>query len=424
MNIVVVGGGAGGLPLVTKLGKTLGKGGKAKITLVDASPSHIWKPRFHEVATGAIDSDLDAVDYRAHAHQNHYNFSKGRMSGLDRDKKDIILEPVMTSTGQEILPERRIPYDYLVITVGSLGNDFNTTGVRDHCLFLDTREQADRFHERFLNHCSNADYYNDTLSVAIVGGGATGVELAAEIHHAVGLLKLYGLKALDRSRLQVHVIEAGPRLLPALSEQIASAAQVELENLGVKVHTATMVKEADEQGFITGDGERLDAALLVWAAGIKAPDVVGQWGLQVNRINQLVVDPNLQTADAAIFAMGDCCACELAAGKNVPPRAQSAQQMAKHTAKNLQRIINGQPLKPFTYRDHGSLVSLSEYSALGNLMGSMRGGSFFIEGWLARIMYISLYRLHQAAIYGWLRTIMLLMAGRFNRLVRPRLKLH
>ncbi|MFT6157434.1 MAG: NADH dehydrogenase, partial [Neolewinella sp.] len=165
MNIVVVGGGAGGLPLVTKLGKTLGKRGKAKITLVDASPSHIWKPRFHEVATGAIDSDLDAVDYRAHAHQNHYNFAKGRMSGLDRDKKDIILEPVMTSTGQEILPERRIPYDYLVITVGSLGNDFNTTGVRDHCLFLDTREQADRFHERFLNHCSNADYYNDTLSV-------------------------------------------------------------------------------------------------------------------------------------------------------------------------------------------------------------------------------------------------------------------
>ncbi|CAA0106988.1 NAD(P)/FAD-dependent oxidoreductase [Zhongshania aliphaticivorans] len=424
MNIVVVGGGAGGLPLVTKLGKRLGKRGLANITLVDASASHIWKPRFHEVATGAIDSDLDAVDYRAHAHQNYYNFSKGRMSGLDRDKKEIILEPAIGSGGKEILPERRIPYDYLVITVGSLGNDFNTEGVRDHCLFLDTREQADRFHERFLNHCLSADFYRDTVSVAIVGGGATGVELAAEIHHAIALLKLYGHKELDRSRLQVHVIEAGPRLLPALSEQIASAAQTELENMGVKVHTGTMVKQADEQGFITGDGERIDAELLVWAAGIKAPDVLGKWGLEVNRINQLLVNPNLQTADSAIFAIGDCCACELTEGKNVPPRAQSAQQMANHTAANLQRMVKGQPLKPFKYRDHGSLVSLSEYSALGNLMGSVRGGSFFIEGWMARMMYVSLYRLHQAAIYGWLRTLMLLMAGRFNRLLRPRLKLH
>jgi NADH dehydrogenase len=424
MNIVVVGGGAGGLPLVTKLGRRLGKRGKANITLVDASASHIWKPRFHEVATGAIDSDLDAVDYRAHAHQNHYSFSKGRMSGLDRENKEIILEPATGPSGKEILPERRIPYDYLVITVGSLGNDFNTLGVREQCLFLDTREQADRFHERFLNHCLSADFYRDTVSVAIVGGGATGVELAAEIHHAVALLKLYGHKELDRSRLQVHVIEAGPRLLPALSEQIASAAQAELENMGVKVHTSTMVKQADENGFITGDDERIDAALLVWAAGIKAPDVLKQWGLEVNRINQLVVDPNLQTADPAIFAIGDCCACELVEGKNVPPRAQSAQQMANHTAANLLRIVKGEPLKPFRYRDHGSLVSLSEYSALGNLMGSVRGGSFFIEGWMARMMYVSLYRLHQAAIYGWLRTLMLLMAGRFNRLLRPRLKLH
>ncbi|WP_269620526.1 NAD(P)/FAD-dependent oxidoreductase [Zhongshania sp. BJYM1] len=424
MNIVVVGGGAGGLPLVTKLGRSLGKSRKANITLVDASASHIWKPRFHEVATGAIDSDLDAVDYRAHAHQNYYNFSKGRMSGLDREKKNVILEAAIGSAGEQILPERRIPYDYLVITVGSLGNDFNTPGVRDHCLFLDTREQADRFHERFLNHCLSADFYRGPVSVAIVGGGATGVELAAEIHHAVALLKLYGHKELDRSRLQVHVIEAGPRLLPALSEQIATAAQAELENMGVKVHTGTMVKEADEQGFITRDGERIDAALLVWAAGIKAPDAVGQWGLEVNRINQLVVDPNLQTADPSIFAIGDCCACELAEGKNVPPRAQSAQQMAKHTAANLTRLVKGQPLLPFKYRDHGSLVSLSEYSALGNLMGSVRGGSFFIEGWMARMMYVSLYRLHQAAIYGWLRTLMLLMAGRFNRLLRPRLKLH
>jgi len=423
-KIVVVGGGAGGLPLVTKLGRSLGKSGKADITLVDSSASHIWKPRFHEVATGAIDSDLDAVDYRAHAYQNHYHFAMGRVIGLDRECKELILAAIVGPSGREVLPERRLSYDYLVIAIGSLGNDFNTAGVREHCLFLDTRLQADRFHERFLNHCMTANFNNSALSVAIVGGGATGVELAAEIHHAVALLKLYGHEQLDRSRLQVHVIEAGPRLLPALKEEIAAAAQAELEKMGVLVHTNTKVKAADAQGFVTSDEQRIDGELLVWAAGIKAPDVLGSFGLESNRINQLTVNTTLQTADPSIFAIGDCCACEMSEGKNIPPRAQSAQQMAMHTAANLKRAVAGQPLQAFKYRDHGSLVSLSKYSALGNLMGGVRGGSFFIEGWLARMMYISLYRLHQAAIYGWGRTLMLLLAGRFNRLLRPRLKLH
>jgi|TARA_R110000772_G_scaffold58393_2_gene132199 NADH dehydrogenase len=423
-KIVVVGGGAGGLPLVTKLGRSLGKPGKAEITLVDSGASHIWKPRFHEVATGAIDSDLDAVDYRAHAYQNHYHFAMGRVIGLDREHKELILDEIVGPSGREVLPERRISYDYLVIAVGSLGNDFNTLGVREHCLFLDTRVQADRFHERFLNHCMTANFNNSALSIAIVGGGATGVELAAEIHHAVALLKLYGHEQLDRSRLQVHVIEAGPRILPALKEEIATAAQTELEKMGVKVHTNTKVKAADASGFVTSDDSRIDADILVWAAGIKAPDILSTLELDANRINQLVVNEQLQTADPAVFAIGDCCACELSPGKNIPPRAQSAQQMAMHMAANLKRTLAGQPLQAFKYRDHGSLVSLSKYSALGNLMGGVRGGNFFIEGWLARMMYISLYRLHQAAIYGWARTLMLLLAGRFNRLLRPRLKLH
>lgn len=424
LRILVIGGGAGGLPLVTKLGRRLGKSGKAHITLVDSSPSHIWKPRFHEVATGAIDSDLDAVDYRAHAYQNHYHFAKGRMLGIDREQREVVLAPITATDGREILPERRLGYDYLVIAIGSLGNDFKTQGVREHCLFLDTRVQADRFHERFLNHCMTANFNNAALSIAIVGGGATGVELAAEIHHAVDLLKLYGHEQLDRRRLQVHVIEAGPRLLPALSEQIALTAKLELEKLGVQVHVDTKVQEADNEGFVTGDGKRIDADLLVWAAGIKAPEVLAELGLDVNRINQVVVNQQLQSQDPAIFVIGDCAACELMPGKNIPPRAQSAQQMAILMAANLQRLLAGDAMRAFKYRDHGSLVSLSNYSALGNLMGGLRGGSFFIEGWMARMMYISLYRLHQAAIYGWPRTLMLLMAGRFNRLLRPRLKLH
>ena len=423
-RIVIVGGGAGGLPLASALGNRLGRRKRAEITLVDSCASHIWKPRFHEVATGAIDADLDAVDYRAHARRNHYHFELGRMQGLDRERRQVILAPHVDAEGEEVLPERRLDYDYVVIAIGSRGNDFNTPGVREHCMFLDSRQQADRFHERFLSLCLRANHLAEQMSIAIVGGGATGVELAAEIHHAVALLKLYGHDQLDRSRLKVDVIEAGPSLLPALKPELAATVKKELEKMGVAVHLDTRVKSADAKGFVTADEQRIDADILVWAAGIKAPEMLAELGLSHNRINQINVAPTLLSDDPSVFVIGDCCACEMGENKFIPPRAQSAQQMAKHTAKNLCRLIDGKPLLDFHYRDHGSLVSLSNYTAVGSLMGNLRSGSVFVEGWLARMMYISLYRMHQVALYGWLRTGMLLLAGRFNRLWRPRLKLH
>ncbi|MFA5495135.1 MAG: NAD(P)/FAD-dependent oxidoreductase [Porticoccaceae bacterium] len=425
-HIVIVGGGAGGLPLATRLGKRLGKRGRARITLVDGNTIHVWKPRFHEVATGSIDSDLDALDYRGHARANHYHFEPGILSGVDRDKRQILLAPMSDHEGREILPERSLPYDQLVLAVGSQGNDFNVPGVRQHCLFLDTREQADRFHERFLNVCLSANYADRPVSIAIVGAGATGVELAAELHHAVALLHRYGHRQLSRERLHVHLIEAGPRILPALNERVSTAAWGRLEAMGVDVYTDTQVTQANAHAFITGDGREIAADLLVWAAGIKAPALLAQLGLETNRINQLVVEPTLQArGDDRIWGIGDCVSCILKDGdKPVPPRAQSAQQMAAQTADNFERLLAGKPLHPFVYRDRGSLVSLSQFTSIGTLMGNLRGGQWFIEGWLARSMYISLYRLHQAALYGWPRTLLLLTIGRFNRLVRPRLKLH
>lgn len=425
-HIVIVGGGAGGLPLATRLGKKLGKRGRARITLVDSNAVHVWKPRFHEVATGAIDSDLDALDYRAHARVNHYGFERGTLSGLDRDSHEIVLAPLVDRDNREILPERRVAYDHLVLAVGSEGNDFNIPGVRQHCLFIDTREQADRFHERFLNLCLAANYADKPLSIAIVGAGATGVELAAELHHAVAVLHRYGHRQLNRERLHVHLIEAGARILPALPEQVSGAAHQRLEELGVTVHTGTQVAEARCDRLVTAEGDEIAADILVWAAGIKAPAFLGRLGLDTNRLNQLVVEPTLQVGgETRIWAMGDCaCSIPEPGARPVPPRAQAAQQMARFLAANFPRVLANQPSRTFRYRDRGSLVSLSTFSSVGNLMGNLNGGQWFIQGWLARTMYIGLYRLHQAALYGWPRTLLLLVAGRFNRLIRPGLKLH
>lgn len=421
-RIVVVGGGAGGMPLVTALGRKLGRRKQAHITLVDRSLTHIWKPRYHEVATGAIDADLDAVDYRSHAHRNHYHFHQGELKGIDRENKLIQLAPLRDASG-EILPERTLPYDYLVIALGSQGNDFRTPGVREHCYFLDRRDQAERFQQRFLSLAASADYYERSLRIAIVGAGATGVELAAELHHAVSLLQTYGHDRLGRDKLQVTLIEAGPRILPALSERVGNAAARHLRKLGVDIRLETMVAEASEAGFTTKTGETIPADLLVWAAGIKAADAVASFGLPVNRLNQIIINDKLLTEDDCIYAMGDCASLSIG-DKSVPPRAQAALQMANYLAKALPARIKGKSVAEFRYHDRGSLVSLSEYSSVGVLMGNLGRGNIFVEGWVARMTYISLYRLHQAALYGWPRTLLLLLAGRFNRLWRPRLKLH
>lgn len=427
-TILVVGGGAGGLPLATILGRRLGRSGHADVVLVDSNVSHIWKPRFHEVATGAIDADLDAVDYRAHARQNGYRFELGHMTTVDVAARLVHLAPLADDAGNEVLPARQLGYDYLVLAIGSQCNDFGTPGVRQHCLFMDSPQQADRFRERFLNVCLQANYQQKPLSVAIVGGGATGVELAAEIHHAVSMLKLYGHERLDRSRLEVHVIEAAPRILPGLSPRVSAAATERLQALGVKVHVETMVARAEEHAFVTRDDQRIEADLLVWAAGVKAADHLDQIaGLTVNRVNQVEVLPNLRAkGQDRVFVIGDCASCiPEGAERPVPPRAQSAQQMAHHLAGELVRlIVHGREPRPFRYRDRGSLVSLSRFSSVGMLMGNLKGGTFFVEGWLARMMYISLYRMHQATLYGWPKTLLLMIAGKFSRMVRPRLKLH
>ena len=340
-RIVVVGGGAGGLPLVTRLGRKLGKYGHADVTLVDSSSIHVWKPRFHEVATGAIDADLDAVDYRAHAQLNHYRFEPGTMTQVNVEEQTLTLAPLHDNHGSEVLPERQLPYDYLVLATGSQSNDFGTPGVRENCLFMDSRAQAERFRERFLNACLHANYEGKPVSVAIVGGGATGVELAAELHHAVSMLNFYGHEKLDRKHLQVDVIEAAPRILPVLSERVSATATKRLEDLGVKVRTGVMVAEATTEALVPKEGDHIKADLLVWAAGVKCPDWLGQIeGLTTNRINQVEVEPTLQAkGHKNIFIIGDA-AFLIPEGEErpIPPRAQSAQQMAQHTARSLQQL--------------------------------------------------------------------------------------
>ncbi len=427
-RIIVVGGGAGGLELATKLGQTLGRKKRASITLVDRKASHLWKPLLHEVATGSLDEGVDALSYRAHAKNHHFDFQMGSLADIDRERKVITLSELHDEKGELLIPQRELEYDLLVLAIGSTSNDFNTPGVRENCIFLDSPEQAHRFRTQMNNeflklHAKNGQ---GTVDIAIVGAGATGVELSAELHNAVKELRSYGFGDLDSSKLNVNLVEAGERILPALPPRISSAAHSELTKLGVTVRTATMITQADESGLTTKDGEKIPATIMVWAAGIKAPDFMKDIaGLETNRINQLVVKETLQTTrDDAIFVIGDLAQCTQPDGKFVPPRAQAAHQMASLAFRNIVALMNGRDLKGYIYKDHGSLVSLSNFSTVGSLMGNLTKGSMMVEGRIARVVYISLYRMHQMALHGMFKTGLMMLVGRINRVLRPNLKLH
>ncbi|RYY74215.1 MAG: NAD(P)/FAD-dependent oxidoreductase [Gammaproteobacteria bacterium] len=428
-KIVVIGGGAGGLELVTKLGNRLGKKKLAHITLIDRNTSHLWKPLLHEIAVGTMDEGVDAVSYRGHAINNHFYFRVGTLIDIDRNKKQVVLAPMQDDDGIEFLPSTRIDYDYLVIALGSTSNDFNTPGIKENCIFLDSATQAHKFRNKMLNQLLRIQRLpsrDNEVRIAIVGGGATGVELSAELHHAVADIHNYGFDEVTNSQLKVTLVEAGARILPALPERISASAHSELTKLNVDVKLNTMITSASAEGLYTKEGNLIPADLMVWAAGIKIPDFVGNIaGLETNKINQLHVNEFLQTTrDETIFAIGDCAQFISADGSRVPPRAQSAHQMASICYKNLRAMLNNSPLTPYVYTDHGSLVNLASYSTVGSLMGNLGKGSLFIEGKLARLVYISLYRMHQVAIYGFLKTGLVMFAGRINRWLRPRLKLH
>jgi NADH dehydrogenase len=430
-HIVVVGGGAGGLVLATKLGNRLGRRGKARITLVDCALTHIWKPLLHEVAAGTLRADSDGLDYFVHARAHHFAFELGQMSGLDRARRELKLDPVVDPSGVELVPGRRLAYDTLVIAVGSVLNDFGIPGVREHCLFLDSRPQAERIHQevfgRFLRgHAEAGSAAPRRLRFAIVGAGATGVEFAAELRHAARHLVSYGLRGFDPDRdIEVRLIEAAPSVLPALPERLQQATERALHDLGVEVHTGQQVERVTAEGVHTRSGRLLPADLTVWTAGVKGPAwLAGLDGLEVNRLNQLVVEPTLKvTRDEHVFALGDCAACPRpGSDRPVPPRAQAAHQQAHLLARSLARRLEGRPLLPFVYKDYGSLISLSS-STIGNLMGNLFK-SITIEGFLARLAYLSLYKKHQISLHGLSEVTLMALANVLHRRTRPQLKLH
>ena len=413
-KIIIIGGGAGGLELATDLGDKLGKTDKAQITLVDKNSYHLWKPLLHEVATGVLDEQVDNIYYASQGQQHNFEFTQGTFTDLHRDCKTIT---VINHNDETIY----IDYDILVIAIGSTSNDFGTPGVKEHCIFLDDQNAAIRLREtlinKFTSFCSIIDDHQSTdedkIRIAIVGGGATGVELASELPNMVETFGACGRNKMCSDLLDVSVIEATDRILPALPEKTAISITKTLEKQGIHVLTKTMITKAENDGFYPKDGDIIKADIMIWTAGVKAPDYLKEIsGLESSRSNQLVVKPTLQTSrDDSIFVIGDCAYAMQENGHASPPTAQAAHQMAKICYENIINILNNNPLKSFKYTDNGTIISLHD-TAQGVV--KIAGKSeMSVKGWFALIIHRLLYRMHQASLLGIFKTIRFARASKF-----------
>jgi NADH dehydrogenase len=423
-RILIVGGGVAGLVLATRLGRVLGRHGLARITLIDRSWIHVWKPMLHTFAAGTWNIYEQQVQYVAHARTHHFEYVSGRLEAIDPASRRIRLAPLRVA-GEVVAGGRELDYDVLVLAFGSCANDFGTPGVVEHCHFIDSPDQADAFNARLRAQIVRSFTHADNIDIAIVGGGATGVELAAELSRTVDLAAGYG-EANIRQRLRLTLLESGPRILNAFPEAVSASAASQLRALGVDVRTGVKVVGADAEGYMLDGGGRVPAALKVWAAGIRASGSIDESGLELSRAGQVVVGPNLMAkGEQSIFALGDCASLVPdGAERPLPSTAQVANQQALHLIRHLPPWLRkGTPVPPFRFRDLGALVALSDYNAFGTLgrFGFFKGG--FIKGRFAQLSHALLYRSHQLSLHGPGRAALLWLADQINALVQPKIRI-
>lgn len=431
-RVVIAGGGAGGLELASRLGRSFGPN---FVTLIDQQPFHIWKPSLHEVAAGTLDIHQEGLSYPMLANLNGFTFARGEIVQFDRHTRHVHLAAVSGPDDEVVLPRRQIPYDTLVVALGSLGNFFDTPGAEEHAIALDTTASAEAFRMSLLRALAQDDVErrqgrgSHALHLIIVGGGATGVELAAELNSAGALLADYVPTGFDPSQhIRITLVESGPRLLAALPERVAESACETLQRRGINVELNCRVTQVTNDAIEFADGRRLPCDLCIWAAGIRGPAVLETLDLPLSRSNQLIVNAFLQTPDPHVFALGDCAAAPSVKGPGeiVPARAQAAHQQARYLAHQLLARLHEAPLEaePFVYRDRGSLVSLGTKSGVGSLMGGLISRGMFVSGLVARVMYASLHLMHHWVVLGPGRTFSVALGRLLLRRSQPRVKLH
>ena len=368
--MVVVGMGFGGLSTVRGLSRA-----GLRVTLVDRNIYSTFQPLLYQVATGGLNPSDVAYPLRGFAHKYGTRFRRGELARIDTAAQKIILED-----GEEI------GYDYLILATGVTAAYYGVTGADKHSFALYTRRDAVALRDHLiaaLEQLSAGERGRETF-VTVVGGGATGVELAGTLAELRNIALATAFPDIDRSRVHVRLVEQAPALLMPYVASLREYAHRQLLARGIEVRLDASISEITADHVVLADGEQLPSDLTVWAAGITGPEAIKDWGVPQGRGGRIQVGPDLRVSGQdRVFAIGDIA---LTDGPPVPQLAQPALQMGRFAAEQVVRLEAGQPTTRFTYHDKGIMATIGRRSAVVQLPHRVR-----IRGTLAWFAWLGLH---------------------------------
>ncbi|MEY3434146.1 MAG: hypothetical protein RL057_526 [Actinomycetota bacterium] len=365
-KVVILGAGFGGLTAARALD------GIADVTLIDRHNFQTFLPLLYQVSTAGLAADHVAYPIRGALRKTKVKFRMGSPISVDHKNKSVKLD------SSEVLE-----FDYLIVALGSATNDFGIEGVAENALGMKTVNEALNIRSEIMRRFEDLCRFEDDtkFSIAVVGGGPTGVEMAG----AIAELKrgpLTSDNAGAAKNIDVYLVEAGQRLLPALSPKLSQRTKKDLEKLDVKVLTNAVVKEVKPRQILFADGQKIPAEITVWAAGVKGEPTMKKLSIPEDS-GRIAVDQTLQVTNYPyIFAIGDISGAKGADGRFLPMVAPVAMQQARFVAKQIQRLQNSEPLTAFKYVDKGSMATIGRHKAVVEVKGIRIGGVVAWYMWL------------------------------------------
>ncbi len=392
-RVVIVGAGFGGLTAAKALAAA-----PFAVTVVDRRNYHLFQPLLYQVATAGLSpADIAAPIRSILRDAENCSVVLAKVTGIDAAK-----QTVMTDRGA-------IPYDHLILATGARHAYFGHDEWESAAPGLKTIEDATELRRRILLAFEHAETETDAeertrlLTFVIVGGGATGVELAGAIAELAKKALAADFRNIDPRDARIVLVEAGPRLLPAFDPSLSDYAKRALESLGAEVLLGKAVTDCSATGVALGD-ERIESRTIIWAAGVRASPA-GKWlGAETDRAGRVIVNPDLSVpGHPNVFAIGDAALVKDENGKPLPGVATVAKQEGKYVAKLLIARARGKTLPPFRYRDPGSLATIGRSRAIAEIKDlRVKGFSAWLLWSFAHIYFLIGFRNRLVVALSWL----------------------
>ena len=392
-HVVIVGAGFGGLSAARKLAKA-----PVRVTLIDQRNHHLFQPLLYQVATAGLAPNQVATPIRTIVRrQRNTGVLLGTVTGVD------------AARGEVVMGARRIGYDYLILATGARHAYFGHDAWEDFAPGLKTLEDAIELRKRILLAFEHAELVTDAaerqrlLTFVVVGGGATGVEIAGAIAELARKALCMDFRRIDPGSARIVLIEAGPRLLPAFAENLSAQAKSSLEHLGVEIRLNAAVTGMDADGAMLGV-ERIESRCMIWAAGVASSPAAAWLGVAADRAGRAILAPDLAVpGHANIFIIGDCASVAAPGGKPLPGVAPVAKQEGEHVARLIKdAVAGGSARPPFHYQDYGMLATVGRKSALADFGGfQLRGFIGWLFWCLAHIYFLIGFRNRVAVALDW-----------------------